>query len=241
MKAHLLALVAAFAAVSATHAAVLVSFDMSTIVGTGSSKGIGVTSFDSGLTSTDLLKNNLTSASPTNAITNYGVGTKVSVWTTNSAQPTIDVATTLANANYITFTVAPVAGNTITLESISFQAAASSNSTPRSIYLLSSVTGFTSDAVLLSAANAAGGGTLPLRSGGVLGSYTYTFIQPGAVDISTPTEFRIYLQTGAAGQDIDFDNIVLNGTVAAAIPEPSSFAMLSAAGALGLAACRRRR
>ncbi len=240
MKVRLLTILAALVAAPALSAAVLVSFDMSTLVGTGASKGVAVTTLDSGVTSTSILKNNLSLTSPVNTVL-YG-GNASGTWTTSTAQAAINVATTLTNANYITFTVTPLEGNSMTIDSITFQAAASSNSTVRSIYLLSSATGFNASSVLVSDANAAGGGTLPLRSGGVLGSYGYTVTasDPLFTDITTATEFRIYLQTGAAGQDIDFDNIVVNGSVSA-IPEPSTYALAAAFVVFGLAALRRRR
>lgn len=238
MKARPLALLSVFAAASVAQAAVLVSFDMSTLAGTGSTKGFSASVVDGNVTAGNLLKNNLLNSSPVNTVL-YG-GNAAGTWTTNTAQASIDLATTLANANYITFTLAPSEGMTMDITSISFQAAASSNSTVRSIYLFSSLTGFTTADVLLSDANAAGGGTLPLRSSGTLGSYAYTATLPVFTGITGPVEFRIYLQTGAANQDIDFDNIVVNGTVGA-IPEPSSYAALAAMAALGVVASRRRR
>ncbi len=242
MKVRFLTTLAALVAAPALSAAVLVSFDMTTLVGDGATKGVGVSIVADQVSSTDLLKNNLTLGSPTNTIANYGPAPEVSVWTTNTAQATLDVDQILDNANYITFTVTPEAGYSITIDSITFQAAASSNSTVRSIYLFSSATGFNSANVLASDANALGGGTLPLRGGGVLGSYAYnvTAEDPAFTGITGATEFRIYLQTGLAGQDIDLDNIIVNGSVAS-IPEAGAFAVGAAMAALGFAGTRRRR
>lgn len=243
MKASSLVTLAALSAAVSAHASVLVSFEMdpSTITGSGATRGVTPTAIDAGVTSVGLTKSNLLGTSPV-SILNYGGGNPATAWTTSVAQPTINVDTTLANSDYITFTVTPISGSTISLESISFDAAVSSNSTPRSIYLLSSVTGFTSSAVLFSNANTPGGGTLPIRSGGVLGSYSVALSDPAFANISGAVEFRLYLQTGAINQDIDFDNIVLNGTVStSAVPEPASFAMMAAIGALGVVGSRRRR
>jgi hypothetical protein len=238
MKLRPTVVLAVLATVSAAHAAVLVSFDMSTIAGTNSTKGFVASTVDAGVTATNLLKKNLTNASPVNTVT-YG-GNSAGTWTTGTAQAAINIDTTLTNANYITFSVTPIEGSSMTIESISFGAAASSNSTVRSIYLFSSATGFTASDLLLSDANALGGGTLALRAGGVLSSYSLTLTDPAFTGITGATEFRIYLQTGSANQDIDFDNITLNGTVSV-IPEPSSFALLAAGLTLGLAVAGRRR
>lgn len=250
MNIRPIVVLAAFAAVSVSHAAVLVSFDMTTITGTNSTKGFAASAFDSGLTSSNLLKNNLVNASPINTVTNYGGSVTVGTWTTNSAQAldagVVNMTTTLSNANYIKFTLTPEPGMQMDITSITFQAAASSNSTPRSVHLFSSVDGFTSSDVLSSAYNAAAGGgangltLLNLRTGGVLGSYSYIATAPEYSGIIVPVEFRIYLQTGSANQDIDFDNIVVNGAVSV-IPEPSAYTLLASGFALGLAVVSRRR
>ncbi|EIQ00524.1 PEP-CTERM putative exosortase interaction domain-containing protein [Opitutaceae bacterium TAV1] len=239
---HLLAL-AALVAAPVLSASVLVQFDMLTFNDgdTPATRGFIASTVDPGVSATDLLMNNNITGYPVNVVSSYGGGTlRVGTWATSVGQGIPDVATTLANGDYITFTVTPLAGSALTLSTISFTAGTSNNNTPRSFYLFSSATGFEPGDLLLSDGNASAGGTMRLRNDGELSQYSVTLTSPAFANITGPTEFRIYIQTGLTNQELDFGNLTLEGSVSA-VPEPSNLALLVAFGALGLVVLRRRR
>lgn len=232
MKTRSFVLLAAIAAASSAHAAVLVSFDMSTVTGSGAARSVSVTTVADGLSSTGLLKNNILPGSPA-TLGNYGA--PATAWGTTVGQASLDVAVTLQNANYLYFTVTPLEGQRITIDSISFGAGAGGTNL-RSFYLLSDATGYDASSVLISGTT---NDTLLRRSAGVLGSYSLTLTDPEFTNITSSTTFRFYIQSALSDQDVDFGAITLHGSVSA-IPEPSAFAFIAAAGVLGLAASRRR-
>lgn len=146
-------------------------------------------------------------------------------------QSTVDLATTLTNGTYVSFTLTPDEDRAIALESLTFGAYAAGAST-RSFYVFSSVTGFDAGDVLLSE-------TYSATSTGVLPYSISLSSLPGFQHLTEAVEFRIYVQTPATGASINFSNIMVNGSLSA-VPEPSSAALLAGVVSLGLVALRRR-
>ena len=74
-------------------------------------------------------------------------------------------------------------------------------------------------------------------------TFTFNFSDLTGVAATSLVEFRFYGWGGSSGAGaLKFDDIAINGTVsAAAIPEPSTFALLGGLGALGLASFSRTR
>ena len=141
----------------------------------------------------------------------------------NSTTP----AAAVTGNKYFEFTLAPEAGYQFTIDSIGFDATRGGGSTPRGFLLRSSVDNFT--------ANLAGQDLTTARP-----TYTPFSVNLSAthVDLTGPVTFRFYNYAPAAGNSIDYDNIVLNGSVAL-VPEPSTLA-LAALGALALFRRRHR-
>jgi hypothetical protein len=129
---------------------------------------------------------------------------------------------------YFEFTVTPDANFALDLSSLTFDVTRGGGATPRGFLLRGSADNFASDL--------AGQDLTTARP-------TYTPISvtlPGAyTDLAGSATFRFYVYAPAAGNSVDFDNMVLNGAVAA-VPEPATTALI-AAGALGLVAISRRR
>lgn len=183
---------------------------------------------------------------------NYNNGTdRVSFWATASGTSTVTYAAAFSSGNYVAFSVTANAGYAITLDSISFQAAAATSTATanRSFYLVSATSpaGFTNASpVLVSDKTPNAGGTLPLQNATnaintIPKDYSVSLASLGVINEGETRYFRFYLQTDTASQSLAFDDIVLTGTVASAIPEPASFAALAGIGVLGFVAARRRR
>jgi hypothetical protein len=135
-----------------------------------------------------------------------------------------DQAQAYANNAYWTFTIAPDADVTLSLQSLTFDLSIKNSGRPISYYLASSLSGF--DIPIGSVAN---------NVTGPSAYTTRTFDLSGAEfqDITAEVEFRLYQWDqnlgGSAGSRWGFDNIVLNGT-SVVIPEPASLALLAAGG-----------
>lgn len=100
--------------------------------------------------------------------------------------------------------------------------------------------------------------TSDITSGGYVattnGTNTFSTVRPATGSIAMPTytadlsaakyqdlssfTFRLYFATPNNGQNIDVDNFILNGTVSAVAPEPTTIAALAGVALVGL---RRRR
>lgn len=236
---------------SPASAAVLVDYKMTANgAGLNSTLSLSPTTSDANLVATGLV-NQLGAA--TTASNNYNAGTdRVSIWNTASGTATVTYAAAFTGGNYFTFSVTANAGYEITLDSISFQAAAATSNAAanRSFYLVSetSAANFTSGStVLLTDKTPNAGGTLPLQNATnaintIPKDYSVSLASLGVIGEGETRFFRFYLQTDTASQGIAFDDIVVNGTVSAvAIPEPSAFAELAGLAGLGLAGLRRRR
>jgi hypothetical protein len=150
--------------------------------------------------------------------------------TAGAASP--DEATALANNTYWTITVTPNNGFRASLASLVFDVARGGGATPRGWYVYESVDGFTLGSALQSNPN-------DPDQRPTFGNVTVPLTAARFQNLTSPIEFRMYISTPATGQSLDFDNIVLNGTVAP-VPEPSSLALVGLA-VTGWAARRRWR
>lgn len=142
-----------------------------------------------------------------------------------------DDATALANDTYWAVTVTPNSGFRVSLTNLVFDVARGGASMPRGWSFYTSVDGF-------ALANR-------LATNPSVQSQRPTFA-PATVDLSAarfqnltgPITFRMYIFTPDGGQSVEYDNMVLNGTVTV-IPEPGSLALVGAA-ASGWLVLRRR-
>lgn len=172
---------------------------------------------------------------------NFGtwLSTRGAVWqigndAANSGGLPSELDDAIAENDYIGFTIDPVAGFDLTFESVTFDGFRNNGSSNANmeVYLLSSIDGFTSSALIgfgdIATSAAAGEDVEILFSGAQF------------ENVSTATEFRFYFADDGAGgtSRVSFDNFVLNGT-SQLIPEPASL-VLAGLG-LSLLAGRRRR
>lgn len=245
----LLALIA-----SSASAAVIVDYKMTASgQALNSTLSLTPTSADANVVATGLVNQ---AGAATTGSNNYNTGTdRVSIWSTAAGTATVSYAAAFTAGSYVTFSVTAPTGYEIDLDSISFQAAAATNTAAakRSFYLVSELSTGTftnSSTVLVSDSTpqaGAGGLTLPLQSATATNTvpkdYSVSLASLDLISQGQTRIFRFYLQTETSSQSIAFDDIVLNGTVSAisAVPEPSSFAALAGLGALGFVAVRRRR
>lgn len=137
-----------------------------------------------------------------------------------------NAAAAIANGTYFSFAVAPVAGETMSLSSLTFDTARGGASTARGYVVLSSADNFVST----------------LKTADILTARpTWT---PVTVDLSaaefqnrsTGVEFRIFTYSPANGSTVEYDNITVSGAVT---PEPGSMGVMLLSGAAML--LRRRR
>jgi hypothetical protein len=139
---------------------------------------------------------------------------------------TTAVAAVAAN-KYFEFTVTPDSGFALNLDSLAFDVTRGGGSTPRGYSLFSSANNFTT--------SLAGGDLATARP-----TYTPVTAALGGTHtgLTAPTTFRFYVYAPAAGNSIDFDNFVLNGSVTV-VPEPGTISLM-ALGTLGLIGLVRR-
>ena len=235
----------ALASTSAS-AAVIVNYAMTAnAAALNSTLNVNPTTTAANVTATGLV--NQSGAATTGSFSYNGGTDTVSSWATTFDSAATTYAGAFTAGNYFTFSITAGAGYQIDLTSISFQVASGSNSTTsnRAFYLVaaSSPAGFTSSSTVLSTDRTPGGGGLiPVQAATI----TNTVPKDYSVDltsfsgITTTQYFRFYLQTPTVSQALTFDDIIVNGT-ATAIPEPSTYACLVGAAALGLVVLRRRR
>jgi len=153
-----------------------------------------------------------------------------------------NLAGALAGDYYYSFTVTPDSGTQLTYESFSLEMSkpASAGATITAT-LFSSIDSaddlFTDAADALGAAQFVGG-----LSGYNLGTINLIGLLPE--NITTATEFRVYLDDGGATNNNNFlrlDNLMLNAYVSTVIPEPSTLLIWSLLAGLGIAVGWRRR
>ena len=146
------------------------------------------------------------------------------------------VATTpalaVSNNRYFSFSVTPSTGFQANLSSFTFDAARGGTGTPRGYVLRSSVDGF--------AANIATANVATSRPD--LSAVSVPLTGLGFQNLTTPTTFRVYTYAPFANNTVEYDNVTLNGNIAAvAVPEASTMALLSLAGSMGAVVLARRR
>lgn len=152
---------------------------------------------------------------------------------TNSA--TVNENTALASGRYVSFTLDALNPSALmNLDNISFQAGRGGPSTPRAFYLYSSVDGFT-------AGNAIAVEMIPT----VRPNFTaYDFPLGSQFEgLAGPVEFRIYGTVPSAGNQLDFDDLIVQGSLIPPLaPEPGSVVLFAAMFVIGgIAFWRRRR
>ncbi|HEY8965828.1 MAG TPA: PEP-CTERM sorting domain-containing protein [Candidatus Methylacidiphilales bacterium] len=158
---------------------------------------------------------------------------------TGTPLSTLNENTTIAGGTYISFTVTPNTGETLSLTSLAFKASASNSSTPRAFYVFSTANGASTPATTLLTDNNGAGGTL----GTSLTSYSIDLSGAQYQNLTGAVTFKFYVQTPTLFQSISFDDIALFGTATtAAVPEPAPTALLGlSAFACGAAVWMRRR
>ena len=165
--------------------------------------------------------------------------------TRGNSAPSIGVDTSQTDANtnagavtandYFTFTITPAGGFALNLTNLSVDYANYTNDgtfPAVSFFLRSSINNFSSNI----------GTTVNVTAGsnGVFANTSFTLTGATFQNVSSPIEFRLYVQDGIADPDrgILFDNVILNGT---AVPEPSTYAMMGLGAALLVGFQRFRR
>lgn len=215
----LLSVLIAFLACISARAAVIVEYQL-----LSPSTYLQPTVVDPDVTASNLSTNNTTFAYTSVVLNEPAIKVGTSV-----GQATADLGTTLANSTYFSFTVTPDAGESISFDSLTLNVASAGPST-RSFYVFSSIDGFTTSSPLLS-----------ITYNATSSSYNQYSIDLGSLsgfsDVTTPTEFRIYIQEASGGL-IYFSEMSLTGTV---VPEPTSVTLLAAGGILCAIYLRRRR
>ena len=155
-------------------------------------------------------------------------------------------STTAIGANdYFSFSVGANSGFEMDLTSITFDLGYTRNGSFEGkqfrTYVLSSIDGFTSSALL-------GFDTIDIGANTSTATYpngTATISLAGAQfqDLTSSTEFRLYIadNTGDTNYIHRIDNVTLNGEVVAFVPEPGTYALMSGLLALCSVMLRRRR
>lgn len=174
-----------------------------------------------GITAEPIARHNL---NPDNSLYKYGDSWALAakILSNSQTQGAYSVGQTLDNATYLSVKLTVNPGRTLSLDALSFQAAAGGETGPRAFYVFSSLTGFAAEKLLLEdRMDIGGGGALPSRTVALrdgLKDYRVPLDAPPFQNIAggTGVEFRIYIQTATPGQSIDFDNIVLSGATGAA-------------------------
>lgn len=150
-------------------------------------------------------------------------------------------AVSATSTDYFAFTVTPETGYAFDLNSLSFSytinTATGTVTTESGTWTLrSSVDGFAADIASFSKAAVFGQNNGWVSTGSVS-------LTSSAYQNLGPVEFRIFLTDNATSStwSMRIDNVLLDGAVVTAIPEPASVALLAGGAILGVAASRRRR
>ncbi len=152
-----------------------------------------------------------------------------------TSEPSLSIAranfneSSVAENVYFTLDVAPQTGYELDLSTLTFNAARGGGATPRTYDVRTSLDGF--------AASLTGAVEL------LTARPTFT---PVSIDLSgsqfqnitSPLTFQVRIMTPTVLQNVDFDDITINGEVAIAVPEPAAISLLSI---VGIAMIGRRR
>lgn len=147
-------------------------------------------------------------------------------------QTGLSEGTTVTNGTYFSFTLTANSGQALSLSSLTFNADVSGTSSPRVFYVLDSADNYVQSNTLATDNNA--GGTLTTT----LNAYTVNLTGAPYQNLSTIT-FKFYIATPSTGNNVGFNNIVVNGTVSA-VPEPATAWLLVAGGVAAAGGMRRR-
>ena len=182
---------------------------------------------------TDVTAGNITDSPTVN-----GNPTSVLVRTTGvgyATEPVLSAARANFNESsvrdnvYFTFSVAANAGNELDLSSLTFNVARGGAATPRDYDIRTSLDGFATSLTGIVAINTA------------RPTFTAVSVDLSAAqfqNLTSPMTFQFRFFTAGVSQNVDFDDITLNGAVVA-VPEPNTLAVLAIAG--GWMFRRRRR
>jgi len=217
------------------HADVLAQYDMET---SGSRHIASTVATD--VTAGNLTGNNLNA--PSSFILSSvpgGSGDDYIAWSRSAGIARTDAIGVIADGTFFSFTLTPDAGRTISLDSITFDAAAGTGGpSNRQFYLFADKTTYTSGNVLASASTIAGSPLLPYNTTTFDQGFFADLTGSAFQNITDSVTFRVYIATPNVSQNVGFDNITINGTV---IPEPATYALLGGLSALALVVSRRRR
>lgn len=180
-----------------------------------------------GITASDVGTHNLNNVLRNN--TNYA-STAVTISPATAITTGYSFSNTLNNGAYLSFSLTVAEGYSLSIDSVSLQAASGSSNTSdssvRAFYVLSSLSGFSneSEKILLQGSNADG---LPTRASGALKDFSTPLSSSVYQSIAggTTVEFRLYIQAAGNTQNLEFDNFILTGSLTA-IPEPASATLL---------------
>lgn len=145
-------------------------------------------------------------------------------------------AGSIAGNDYISFTITPASGYSISLSSLTYYAEKTSSTSTFNVYLTSNQTGFNTSSALDTY-------TFTSSSPPV---HSVTLTSPGLQNVTSSIEFRLYGTTTATTETFRIrdlsssSDLTINGTVSA-VPEPSIYAALMGAAALVGTALHRRR
>lgn len=149
----------------------------------------------------------------------------------------ISLAAAITGGDYLSFSITPAAGHTLSFSSITFNSGVSSAVTNFNAALLSSMTGFNTSSVLHSYSFAT---TTPPTQSITLSGISALQNLGGAV------EFRIYGWRDTSGtstfrlRSLSGNDLTISGSTSA-IPEPATYVALLGGAALAFVAIRRRR
>ncbi|MDR1283170.1 MAG: hypothetical protein LBK99_20475 [Opitutaceae bacterium] len=192
-----------------------------------------------GVTITNLAKYPMGGSLNLNGINNFArSGNALRVTTSAYAQNsgTFSLATALARNNYFEFTLTAGEGYEFTLDSLSFKSRAGSTiaSTTRGFWIFSSIGGVDADHLLASAyvsADSTGTATEGSTITDTFQTFTVSSLAGTTISSGNSVTFYLYVQTSGSAVYLNFDDLVVTGTVTAipapAVPEPASIALIA--------------